>query len=105
MDKDRADDQIHLGEQLLDRQRRRVHGRCTAAVRAGVGLLAAVELHDRALGAQVAELMVENGVLGRQLDDGSLHISPPFVITEQEIATVAEVIADALDRVSSVLAA
>jgi adenosylmethionine-8-amino-7-oxononanoate aminotransferase len=66
-------------------------------VRAGVGLLAAVELHDRRLGAELAELLVENGVLGRQLNDGSLHISPPFVITEHEIALVAEIIADALD--------
>lgn len=70
-------------------------------VRAGVGLLAAVELHDRRVGAEVAELMVENGVLGRQLNDGAIHISPPFVITEQEIAFVAEVIAEALDSVSS----
>jgi len=68
-------------------------------VRAGIGLLAAVELHDRNIAAQVAEHMCENGILGRQLNDGSLHISPPFVITEQEIATVAEVITDALDAV------
>jgi len=40
--------------------------------------------------------MVDDGLLGRQLNDGSIHISPPFVITEQEIATVADVIADAL---------
>jgi putrescine aminotransferase len=66
-------------------------------VRAGVGLLAAVELHDRGVAAAVAETMCENGVLGRQLNDGAIHISPPFVITEQEIAMVAEVIADALD--------
>jgi putrescine aminotransferase len=67
-------------------------------VRAGVGLLAAVELHDRAAAAEVAELMVDNGVLGRQLNDGAIHISPPFVITEHELAVVAEVIADALDQ-------
>jgi adenosylmethionine-8-amino-7-oxononanoate aminotransferase len=66
-----------------------------------VGLLAAVELHDRNIGADVAEMMVENGVLGRQLNDGALHISPPFVITEHEIATVAGIIADALDAIPS----
>jgi adenosylmethionine-8-amino-7-oxononanoate aminotransferase len=66
-------------------------------VRAGVGLLGAVQLHDGALAAEVAERMCEHGVLGRQLNDGALHISPPFVITEQEIATVAETIAEALD--------
>jgi putrescine---pyruvate transaminase len=68
-------------------------------VRAGIGLLAAVELHDRAAGAEVADRMVKNGVLGRQLNDGSIHFSPPFVITEQEIANVSDVIADALDAV------
>jgi adenosylmethionine-8-amino-7-oxononanoate aminotransferase len=66
-------------------------------VRSGVGLLAAVQLHDAGVAARVAERMCEQGVLGRQLNDGALHISPPFVITEQEIATVAETIADALD--------
>jgi adenosylmethionine-8-amino-7-oxononanoate aminotransferase len=68
-------------------------------VRAGAGLLAAVELHDTAQAAEVAELMVQEGVLGRQLNDGSLHFSPPFVITEEEIWSVAGVIGQALDRV------
>jgi putrescine aminotransferase len=68
-----------------------------AEVRAGIGLLAAVELHDSATAARVAERCVERGVLGRQLNDGSIHISPPFVITEDEIATAAAVIGDALD--------
>jgi putrescine aminotransferase len=66
-------------------------------VRAGIGLLTAVELEAAALAARVAARCVENGVVGRQLNDGSIHISPPFVITESEIATLAEVIGEALD--------
>jgi putrescine aminotransferase len=66
-------------------------------VRSGIGLLTAIELHDRAVAARVAERCIEHGVVGRQLGDGSLHISPPFVITEAEIATLAEVIGEALD--------
>jgi putrescine---pyruvate transaminase len=66
-------------------------------VRCGIGLLGAVQLHDSATAAQVAARMLDNGVLGRQLGDGSLHISPPFIITEEEIATLASVISEALD--------
>jgi adenosylmethionine-8-amino-7-oxononanoate aminotransferase len=70
-------------------------------VRAGVGLLGAVQLHDRALGARVAAACLDNGVLGRQLNDGAIHISPPFVVTEDEIRGAADVIAHALDEVAA----
>jgi adenosylmethionine-8-amino-7-oxononanoate aminotransferase len=70
-------------------------------VRSGIGLLTAVQLHDGALAARVAGRCVDNGVLGRQLADGSLHISPPFIITEDEIKTLAEVIGEALDWVAA----
>jgi putrescine aminotransferase len=66
-------------------------------VRAGVGLLAAIELHESATAARVAARCIEKGVLGRQLNDGSLHISPPFVITAEKISTLAEVVGTALD--------
>jgi adenosylmethionine-8-amino-7-oxononanoate aminotransferase len=68
-------------------------------VRSGIGLLTAVELNDPGVAAQVAERCVKHGVLGRQLNDGSLHISPPLIITEDEIGTLAAVIAEALDSV------
>jgi adenosylmethionine-8-amino-7-oxononanoate aminotransferase len=66
-------------------------------VRSGIGLLTAVQLHSSAVAARVAERCAQNGILGRQLNDGSLHISPPFVITEDEIQTLATVIREALD--------
>ena len=70
-------------------------------VRAGVGLLGAVELHERAAATQVAEHCVQQGVLGRQLNDGALHISPPFVITPTEIRQAATVIASGLDELAA----
>ena len=39
-------------------------------------------------------------MLTRGLAGHSLQLSPPFVITEDELATVASIIADALSRVS-----
>jgi len=70
-------------------------------VRAGVGLLGAVQLHDRWLVPRVTGEMIANGVLGRQLNDGAIHISPPFVITEDEIRGAADGIASALDVVAA----
>ena len=75
-------------------------------VRAGVGLLAAVEIEaerraaDPGLLDRVVAACRERGVLTRGLAGHSLQISPPYVIGEDEIATIADVFADALSSVS-----
>jgi putrescine aminotransferase len=70
-------------------------------VRAGLGLLAAVELTDdsRGLLGRVVEEARKRGVLLRGLRGVALQISPPFVITEDEIATLGRVVAESLDAV------
>ena len=80
-------------------------------VRAGLGLLAAIEL-DPALRASqpgVVDATVaacrERGVLTRGLAGRALQISPPYVIDERQLEQIAVVIADALDRISSSAAA
>ena len=75
-------------------------------IRAGIGLLAAIEIEAEARAAEpglVDRIVAECrtlGVMTRGLAGHSLQLSPPFVITEDELATVASVIADALSRVS-----
>jgi putrescine---pyruvate transaminase len=76
------------------------------SVRSGVGLLAAVEVSPEARAADpklldrlVAECR-DRGVLTRALAGHSLQVSPPFVITEDEIGQVAETFAAALSGVS-----
>jgi len=74
-------------------------------VRSGAGLLAAVEIAPdaRAADPSLIDRLVaacrERGVLTRGLAGHSLQISPPFVISEQEISTIAAVFADALSSV------
>ena len=74
-------------------------------LRSGVGLLAAVEIAPdaRAADPSLIDRLVaacrERGVLTRGLAGHSLQISPPFVISEQEISTIAAVFADALSSV------
>jgi putrescine---pyruvate transaminase len=74
-----------------------------AEVRAGTGLLAAVEITEaaRAADPSLMQRLVagirDRGVITRLLRGVALQISPPFVITEGEIATIAEVFAAALD--------
>ena len=75
-------------------------------VRAGTGLLGAVQIDDEAqkadpkLPAKVALELRENGVLSRVLAGGALQISPAFVITEHELEQLATAIYDALEAVS-----
>ncbi len=66
-------------------------------VRAGIGLLAGIALRDHPTAVSVVERCLAKGVMIRPLPDGVLGISPPFVITEEDIAFLAEVIAAALD--------
>ncbi|MFG1960191.1 aspartate aminotransferase family protein [Nonomuraea sp. NPDC049028] len=67
-------------------------------VRAGVGLLAAVQLAPDVDARPVLRAAREQGVLTRLLADNSLHVSPPFVITAEEISRAADVLKSALDR-------
>jgi putrescine aminotransferase len=69
-----------------------------ADVRAGVGLLAAVELADPSKLQAVVDAAYERGVLVRAIRGVALQVSPPFVITEDEIATTARVFGEALDE-------
>jgi putrescine---pyruvate transaminase len=66
-------------------------------VRAGVGLLGAVELKDPSKLQAVIDSAYERGVLVRGIRGVALQVSPPFVITEDEIATTGQVFGEALD--------
>jgi len=76
-------------------------------VRAGTGLLAAVEIAEDARAADpaiVQRLVVdirERGVITRGLRGVALQVSPPFIITEEEIAKIAGVFRDALDAAAA----
>jgi putrescine---pyruvate transaminase len=70
-------------------------------VRTGIGLLAGVQLHDPAKAEAAAAACCDRGVLGRTITGGTLHISPPFVIDEDDIEFMASVVYEALDSVAS----
>ena len=70
-------------------------------VRAGVGLLAAIELHDPAKAEETARRCLDAGVILRAITNGTLQVSPPFVIDESDIELLAGVIAAELDRVAA----
>jgi adenosylmethionine-8-amino-7-oxononanoate aminotransferase len=66
-------------------------------VRAGVGLLAAIQLEDERRVNEVADRCYRSGILTRALPGGALQVSPPFITTEDELERIAAVVADALD--------
>jgi adenosylmethionine-8-amino-7-oxononanoate aminotransferase len=70
-------------------------------VRSGVGLLAAVELVDYETAKRVCPLGTERGVLLRTITGPTLHISPPFVLDESDIALIASTIREVLDEVAA----
>jgi adenosylmethionine-8-amino-7-oxononanoate aminotransferase len=69
-------------------------------VRSGIGLLAAVELHDYDTARAVCQPCIDRGVLMRLITGPTLHVSPPFVIDEREIAFIASTIGEVLDEVA-----
>ena len=72
-----------------------------AEVRAGVGLLGGVELADPSKLGRVIEEARARGVLVRAVRGMTLQISPPFVITEEELATLGRVLGEALDAAAT----
>ena len=68
-----------------------------ADVRAGAAFMAGMQLRDDVSGDAVAEACTEAGVLIRTIHDNTLQICPPFVTTEDEVALIAQTIAQALD--------
>jgi putrescine---pyruvate transaminase len=76
-------------------------------VRAGTGLLAAVEIAESAraadpgLAPRLVAAVRERGVITRLLRGVALQVSPPFVITEAEIGKIAEVFAAAFDAAAA----
>ena len=72
-----------------------------AEVRTGVGLLGAVELSDPTKLVRVIDEARERGVLVRGIRGVALQISPPFVITEEEIATLARVLGESLEAAAA----
>jgi putrescine---pyruvate transaminase len=68
-----------------------------ADVRTGVGLLGAVELADPSKLLPVIDTARARGVLVRGIRGVALQISPPFVITEDELETLGRVLGESLD--------
>src|SRR6476469_8462914 len=68
-----------------------------AEVRTGIGLLGAVELSDPTKLPAVIDACYERGVLVRGIRGVALQVSPPFVITEDELVQTAQVFGEALD--------
>lgn len=77
-------------------------------VRVGAGLLAAVALDadrradDPTFAPTVVGMLRERGLLTRLLVDGSLQVSPPFVIEEADVKLFADATADVLDTFAKV---
>ena len=72
-----------------------------------VGLTAAVALQPEVLAKDATAIekvvagCIRNGVATRVLRAHAVHISPPFVITEQQIDTMVDVIGNALEEVAA----
>lgn len=70
-------------------------------VRAGVGLLAGVQLNADVNGDAVTRGCLEDGILLRVITDNTLQISPPFVVDADDLRRIAAAIAGALDALAS----
>lgn len=67
-------------------------------VRVADGLLAGVQLANAASADDVVRHCLDHGVVARLIANHTLQISPPFVVEDTELATLAEVVFDALER-------
>ena len=76
-------------------------------VRAGVGLLGAIQLDpalmadDPTIGARLVRAVRQRGVLTRLLADGGLQVSPPFMITRDDLRVLVTAVDEALSELGS----
>jgi hypothetical protein len=80
--------------------RARGHER-VADVRIG-GFLAGIQLHDDVDAVAVADHALEAGVITRVLQNRVLQISPPFVVTPDEVDTIVDTLMASVDAVARV---
>ncbi|MGF0319506.1 aspartate aminotransferase family protein [Nocardia fluminea] len=67
-----------------------------AEVRSGLGAVAAVQLADPAEGPALVKTLREHGISGRAAGAGAMQISPSFVMTDAQVAELADGFARAL---------
>jgi len=67
-------------------------------VRGGVGALGAVQLRDVPSALMLAHLLLAHGVCTRAVGAGAIQVSPPFVMTDDQVQQIADAIATALDE-------
>jgi len=72
-----------------------------AEVRSGTGFLAGVQLRADVPGEAVVDACIDNGLLTRLIHDNTLHICPPFVVTDDEVSFIAKTIRVALDHLTA----
>jgi putrescine aminotransferase len=88
---------------LAEAYQERFDGHSMVAEVRSIGLAAAVEFTPEALAATprlsdvVADLALEHGLIGRGLRGVAMQVSPPFVVTEDEIAEMARRLRLAVD--------
>jgi putrescine---pyruvate transaminase len=68
-----------------------------AEVRCGVGALAAVQLHEPTEAAPLAAKLRTLGVATRAVGVGGIQVSPPLIMTDEQVDDLAAAISDALD--------
>jgi putrescine aminotransferase len=97
---------VELEPVLADKLRPLADHDLVSEVRAGTGLLAAVEITARAraedpgIGQRLVAEIRDRGVITRLVRGVALQVSPPFIVTEQEIDQIAETFAAALDAIA-----
>ena len=87
---------VEMGARLLDRLAPATELAAVAQVR-GVGLMAGIELHPPADGADLADRVRAAGVIVRATGQ-KVVLSPPLVITPEQIDRLAEVLVTELER-------
>jgi putrescine aminotransferase len=97
---------VELEPVLADKLRPLADHDLVSEVRAGTGLLAAVEITARAraedpgIGQRLVAEIRDRGVITRLVRGVALQVSPPFIVTEQEIDQIADTFAAALDAIA-----
>jgi adenosylmethionine-8-amino-7-oxononanoate aminotransferase len=88
-----------IGALLQSRLRERCAGHRALADVRGVGMIAALQPHDPEHAKALASLLLADGVIARVVA-GAIAVSPPLVLTEDELDVLVGALARALDKLA-----
>ena len=68
----------------------------------GIGLFLAIEFHDETLAESLSKRLLKNGVIAKPTHKTILKMTPPLVLTEEQVNKISEIFEKSWNEVDEI---